>query len=87
MKVVLLDNNRESKCFGLVHVSVNGVNKPVCAKKWTQQNSETVCKELNCGKVRSLKTSSHNTSQKYIYTSLTVSTVHSKSVRDTIVTK
>ncbi|XP_023812128.1 scavenger receptor cysteine-rich type 1 protein M160 [Oryzias latipes] len=50
VKVVLLDNNRESKCFGLVHVSVNGVNKPVCAKKWTQQNSETVCKELNCGK-------------------------------------
>lgn len=57
MKVVLLRNNRETKCFGSVHVSVNGVNKPVCGTKWTRENSETVCKELNCGKVKSLNKS------------------------------
>uniref|UniRef100_A0A3B3C2T6 SRCR domain-containing protein n=1 Tax=Oryzias melastigma TaxID=30732 RepID=A0A3B3C2T6_ORYME len=50
VKVVLLRNNRETKCFGSVHVNVNGVNKPVCGTKWTRENSETVCKELNCGK-------------------------------------
>ncbi|RVE70199.1 hypothetical protein OJAV_G00062070 [Oryzias javanicus] len=51
VKVVLLNNGKEeSKCFGSVHVSVNGINKAVCGTKWTQENSETVCKELNCGK-------------------------------------
>ncbi|XP_036068530.1 scavenger receptor cysteine-rich type 1 protein M160-like [Oryzias melastigma] len=50
VKVVLMNNNRESKCFGQVYVNVNGSNKAVCGNGWTDKNSQMICKELNCGK-------------------------------------
>ncbi|RVE70200.1 hypothetical protein OJAV_G00062080 [Oryzias javanicus] len=51
VKVVLMNNNRESKCFGQVHVNVNGLNKAVCGGGWTEKNSQMICQELNCGKL------------------------------------
>ncbi|XP_070765856.1 scavenger receptor cysteine-rich type 1 protein M130 [Enoplosus armatus] len=51
VKVVLMDNDKTSRCYGIVHVQVNTSIHPVCASSWTEKNSEVVCKELNCGNV------------------------------------
>ncbi|KAM3616980.1 uncharacterized protein V6R79_000555 [Siganus canaliculatus] len=53
VEVLLKDNNAPSKCFGAVHVSVNGESHSVCGADWTQENAKMVCKELNCGNVAS----------------------------------
>ncbi|XP_029363298.1 antigen WC1.1 isoform X1 [Echeneis naucrates] len=56
VNVVLMKGNNPSKCFGEVHVNVNGVISPVCASKWTENDAKVVCKELKCGIVADYKT-------------------------------
>ncbi|XP_034551085.1 scavenger receptor cysteine-rich type 1 protein M160 [Notolabrus celidotus] len=51
VKVVLKDKDKESKCYGTVHVEVNSTSKPVCGSAWTNKEAEVVCREKNCGKV------------------------------------
>ncbi|XP_071331666.1 scavenger receptor cysteine-rich type 1 protein M160 isoform X2 [Trachinotus anak] len=51
VNVVLKDGGKPSKCYGAVHVNVNGESFPVCATSWTEKEAEVVCKELNCGEV------------------------------------
>ncbi|XP_056241245.1 scavenger receptor cysteine-rich type 1 protein M160 [Seriola aureovittata] len=51
VNVVLMDGRTPSKCYGAVHIDVNGERLPVCGSSWTMKEAEVVCKELNCGKV------------------------------------
>ncbi|KAL7399027.1 hypothetical protein ABVT39_018790 [Epinephelus coioides] len=51
VKVLLMDNNQESKCYGEVYVQVNNERQPVCASSWKNKDAEVVCRELKCGKV------------------------------------
>ncbi|XP_022618651.1 scavenger receptor cysteine-rich type 1 protein M130-like [Seriola dumerili] len=46
-----MDGKNPSKCYGAVHIDVNGERLPVCGSTWTMKEAEVVCKELNCGKV------------------------------------
>ncbi|XP_061590889.1 antigen WC1.1 [Cololabis saira] len=57
VQVVLMDRNKETRCFGLVHVKVNDTARPVCASSWTQKEADLVCKELNCGTMITWQTS------------------------------
>uniref|UniRef100_UPI0037E72D19 scavenger receptor cysteine-rich type 1 protein M130 n=1 Tax=Semicossyphus pulcher TaxID=241346 RepID=UPI0037E72D19 len=50
VKVVLKDKDVESKCYGAVHVEVNGSSQPVCASNWTDKDAQVVCREKKCGK-------------------------------------
>lgn len=49
--VTLMDNGKPSKCYGAVHVTVNGATRPVCATTWSKEDAQVVCKELGCGDV------------------------------------
>ncbi|XP_078026342.1 scavenger receptor cysteine-rich type 1 protein M130 isoform X1 [Epinephelus lanceolatus] len=51
VKVLLMDNNQESKCYGEVYVQVNNERQPVCASSWKDKDAEVVCRELKCGKL------------------------------------
>ncbi|XP_070694977.1 scavenger receptor cysteine-rich type 1 protein M130 [Pempheris klunzingeri] len=51
VSVVLMDNGKESKCYGSVYITVNGASHPVCASKWTTKEAEVVCLELGCGTI------------------------------------
>nr|XP_020490943.1 scavenger receptor cysteine-rich type 1 protein M130-like isoform X1 [Labrus bergylta] len=55
VSVVLLDNNREGKCYGAVHVEVNNTRYPVCASTWTREEAQVVCSEKNCGSVLTIE--------------------------------
>lgn len=46
-----MDKDQPSKCYGTVHIKINGSRHPVCAKTWTDKNAQVVCRELKCGKV------------------------------------
>ncbi|XP_037540471.1 scavenger receptor cysteine-rich type 1 protein M130 [Nematolebias whitei] len=56
VRVVLMNNNQETKCYGEVYVNVNGTNTAVCGSGWSEKEAEIVCKELNCGAVLPKKT-------------------------------
>ncbi|XP_034393319.1 scavenger receptor cysteine-rich type 1 protein M130 [Cyclopterus lumpus] len=57
VKVVLMDNNNNpSRCYGAVHVAVNGTRWPVCSSTWTNEDAKVVCSELGCGSVFSKST-------------------------------
>ncbi|XP_040009026.1 antigen WC1.1 [Xiphias gladius] len=51
VKVVLMDGKKPSKCYGAVHINVNGSQYPVCASTWTGTEADVVCRELSCGNV------------------------------------
>lgn len=51
--VSLWDNGKPSRCYGAVQITVNGSTRPVCGSTWDRKAGEVVCKELDCGKVRS----------------------------------
>uniref|UniRef100_A0A3Q1HC17 SRCR domain-containing protein n=1 Tax=Anabas testudineus TaxID=64144 RepID=A0A3Q1HC17_ANATE len=51
VKVLLMDGNLESNCYGTVHIKRNDSNYPVCASNWSEKEGNVVCKELKCGKV------------------------------------
>ncbi|KAM6981915.1 scavenger receptor cysteine-rich type 1 protein M130 [Tautogolabrus adspersus] len=61
--VVLMDNNKESKCYGAVHVKVNSMRYPVCASTWTKKEAQVVCSEKNCGSVVAYETKKGNAKQ------------------------
>ncbi|XP_068454182.1 scavenger receptor cysteine-rich type 1 protein M160 [Clinocottus analis] len=56
VKVVLMDKNKPSICYGEVHVEVNNIRQPVCST-WSTQAAQVVCSELKCGTVLSHRTS------------------------------
>ncbi|XP_041860276.1 scavenger receptor cysteine-rich type 1 protein M130 isoform X2 [Melanotaenia boesemani] len=58
VEVVLVDGNKENKCYGSVSIKVNSINKPVCASTWTDMEAKMVCDELKCGKMISMFTRS-----------------------------
>ncbi|XP_017266705.1 scavenger receptor cysteine-rich type 1 protein M130 [Kryptolebias marmoratus] len=51
VRVVLMNNNKESKCYGEVNINLNNKAEPVCASDWTEKEADMVCKELKCGKM------------------------------------
>ncbi|XP_056279477.1 scavenger receptor cysteine-rich type 1 protein M130 [Pseudoliparis swirei] len=52
VEVVLMDDADEpSRCYGAVHVALNGTGRPVCASSWTPREARVVCTELGCGSV------------------------------------
>lgn len=51
VNVVLMENKKETKCYGEVHIKKNRAISPVCSSGWGPNESEMVCKELNCGEV------------------------------------
>lgn len=40
-----------NKCGGTLSISVNNISHDVCGTDWTKENTDVVCRELNCGKV------------------------------------
>ncbi|KAM8862387.1 scavenger receptor cysteine-rich type 1 protein M130 [Spinachia spinachia] len=61
VKVVLMDNNTLSKCYGKVYIQVNNTSQPVCGSSWNKKEAEVVCKELGCGKVHQSNNVLHTT--------------------------
>ncbi|KAK1897917.1 Scavenger receptor cysteine-rich type 1 protein M160 [Dissostichus eleginoides] len=53
VRVVLMDNEKPSHCYGKVYIKRNDSLQPVCASGWTDTEAEVVCKELRCGNVLS----------------------------------
>ncbi|XP_031732388.1 scavenger receptor cysteine-rich type 1 protein M160 [Anarrhichthys ocellatus] len=51
IKVVLMVNNKHTRCYGSVYVEVNGTSQPVCASNWNDEAAKVVCSELKCGRV------------------------------------
>uniref|UniRef100_A0A8C4F1B9 SRCR domain-containing protein n=1 Tax=Dicentrarchus labrax TaxID=13489 RepID=A0A8C4F1B9_DICLA len=51
VQVVLKDSRKISKCYGEVHIQVNGSDYPVCGSSWDLKTAGVVCKELKCGAV------------------------------------
>ncbi|KAF3860010.1 hypothetical protein F7725_000265 [Dissostichus mawsoni] len=51
VRVVLMDNEKPSHCYGEVYIKLNDSLQPVCASGWTDMEAEVVCKELRCGNV------------------------------------
>lgn len=56
VSVSLLSKGSTSKCYGEVHIKKNNAYYPVCGTVWSEKDAEVVCKELQCGKVISIKT-------------------------------
>ncbi|XP_055788854.1 antigen WC1.1 [Salvelinus fontinalis] len=44
-----VDTKDEGKCWGKVDVCLNGVCGGVCEDAWTDNNSDMLCKDLDCG--------------------------------------
>ncbi|XP_074537958.1 scavenger receptor cysteine-rich type 1 protein M130 isoform X2 [Halichoeres trimaculatus] len=51
VKVVLKDGNKESRCYGAVHIEVNGTSRSVCGSGWTEKEAGIVCREKGCGRL------------------------------------
>ncbi|KAK9515764.1 hypothetical protein VZT92_026382 [Zoarces viviparus] len=61
VKVVLV-NEKHTRCYGAVHVEVNGrPSQPVCASNWNNEAAKVVCSELGCGRVFSTTSKKSNT--------------------------
>lgn len=52
VRVVLLHNGKISKCYGTVHIEVNGTAERVCGSTLDKDyHPEVICEELGCGSV------------------------------------
>ncbi|XP_008304356.1 scavenger receptor cysteine-rich type 1 protein M130-like, partial [Stegastes partitus] len=49
VRVVLMDQDKESRCYGAVRVQINSSSSAVCGTTWTKKEAEVVCRELECG--------------------------------------
>ncbi|KAJ8395092.1 hypothetical protein AAFF_G00035480 [Aldrovandia affinis] len=51
VQILLLDQGKESRCFGAVYVDTNGARQAVCADLWGEEEGRVVCREQgeSCG--------------------------------------